>query len=197
MPLVTGPDGKTHHDHGVHVLGNAALLRRALSISARRLDDQAIAVRLTAAWVGHAVPTGDMFRRIQIHAWTVDALGNTLESAPPVTLARLFDDIPRDSSGHGFMTQRVQVADQRVQAPGTPGSDLEREVRFPHVLRGAAVRWEVLYQRMMDPLALSFGINPLEDQLKLAEGELPLASTSDSASPPGLVTPSVTRASAP
>jgi hypothetical protein len=169
-----GEGEQRHKSHQFRVIGDVSLLREAVVAKASRGPDDRVSVELTAGRVGHAFPTGDMFRRLQVRASAVDAQGRVVAEALPVELARVFRDLPRDpdAAAHGDLTnQRVEVRDTRLGPPGTKGATKTAELR----VRGAgahAIRWEVAYQRMMHPLAESFGVNPLEDEVVLASGVL-------------------------
>ncbi|MFO0660799.1 MAG: multiheme c-type cytochrome [Polyangiaceae bacterium] len=195
MPLVDDGNGTTHHNHDFSVIKNPSLIRRAVRVSATRPTNSTLEARLESAWVGHAFPTGDMFRRLQFRVYAVDATGGkTKLLARPIDLARTFRDVPlHPDSNVDFSTQRVEGHDHRLGPPGTSHDhrDLHVDLREAEAL--ARVQWELVYQRMMTPLAESFGINQVEDELVLASGTLESASppsTSASAAPNLTPTPS-------
>lgn len=189
MPFVSGGEGKARHrSHRFRVMGDAELLREAVTAKATRGPDGHVSVELSSGRVGHAFPTGDMFRRLSVRAAAVDAAGNVVGEAVPVELARVFRDLPRDpdAAAHGDLAhQRVEVRDTRLGPTGTKGATKTAELR----VRGSdtsahTIRWEVAYQRMMHPLAESFGVNPLEDEIVLASGTLPPPGASSASSSP-------------
>ncbi|WP_437574244.1 multiheme c-type cytochrome [Sorangium sp. So ce887] len=164
MPLVQGSTGRAHRDHRFTVLGSPALLRSAIDASASRSGANAIEVSARVIAAGHAVPTGDMFRRLEIRASAVDAEGTTVATAAPVILERRFSVRAIDGG-----IERVPAGDTRLPASGAP-----RVVRlvFPAAIDGLAVRWEVVYQRMGAAMAVAFGIDPAADEVVLAAGTL-------------------------
>lgn len=185
MPWVEGAQGQKHHNHDFRVVGDAALLRRALRASAERSSTTQVTLKVESGWIGHALPTGDMFRRLQVRATAIDPkLGAAQGSTPPVDLARTFRDIPvHPDSKTDFTTQRVEGRDTRIGPPGTPTDHREIVLDVRGATASTRVHWEVVYQRMMTPLAESFGMNQVEDELVLASGDLdPIATPSASSS---------------
>jgi hypothetical protein len=96
-------------DHGFVV--DAAKLRAGLAVAvrARRTEGRVTASFELASRAGHAVPTGDMMRRLQLRVWTDDG--------PPATteLARRFSEVHE-----GSRVVHVEASDDRVPADGRP-----------------------------------------------------------------------------
>ncbi len=149
-----------HRSHDFRVLGDAARLRSAVTARAARVDDRAVTVSLSAARIGHAFPTGDMFRRLEVRARVVDASGATVVAATPVVLARRFS-MQRN--------EHLQIADDRVPASGEAR---EARLEFAAPIDGRAVRWEVAYQRLDARMAKAFGVDTNADEVIVAEGTL-------------------------
>lgn len=157
MPKTKGAAGTAHKSHRFRVQGDRDLLRAALEITPERADQRTFVLALRANKVGHAVPTGDMFRRIEVRA-RLDAG----PSARSVVLARRFRITPTDRG-----PTRIQVGDDRVPANG----DVRRvELRFPEEIAGRDVLWQVVYQRMDADMAELFGVDSKKDEIVLAEG---------------------------
>ncbi len=78
-----------HRDHRFDVSRNEQLLQSALDVRSRRTAE-GIEVHLTTRGVGHALPTGDLFRRL-----VVAVRGESVDGTPlgeeEVVLARRFD----------------------------------------------------------------------------------------------------------
>jgi Cytochrome c554 and c-prime len=168
MPLVDGPEGR-HKSHAFSVLADPAMLRRAVMARAERAGAR-VHVTLSAGDVGHAFPTGDMFRRLEVRAAAVDRAGRVIARAQPVTLGRSFTDVPRDPSGRDLTFMRVESADTRVPAPGQ--GERAVELTLPGGAASARVTWEVVYQRMSTPMAEAFGVSQVLDEVVVASGEL-------------------------
>jgi hypothetical protein len=160
MTLLQDEPGRTHRSHDFRVLGDTARLRSALTARASRADDHVVTLSLAAARVGHAFPTGDMFRRLEVRARAVDATGATVATAPPVVLARRFGR---------HRAERVQIGDDRL-----PASGAAREVAlvFADPVSAREVRWEVVYQRLDATMARAFGVDTRADEVVVAEGAL-------------------------
>ncbi|MEZ4439159.1 MAG: multiheme c-type cytochrome [Polyangiaceae bacterium] len=158
MPVVDGPRGP-HRDHRFAVQADPERLRAAVVASARQRDERNLVVTLRAEGVGHAMPTGDIFRRLEVRAFAAE--DNT---ARPVVLARRFQPAP---APHGGM-QRLQVGDDRLPASGAP---VEVELFFlrPPV---PPIRWEVAYQRMGPSEAAVFGVDLSADETIVASGSI-------------------------
>lgn len=82
-----GSDG--HVDHRAHVSRNEELLRASLALDAAR-DEAGLRVTLTPRGVGHALPTGGLFRRIRLVV-TAEDFGGSPMGEREVLLARRFD----------------------------------------------------------------------------------------------------------
>lgn len=164
MKSVTDPaTGKAHRSHDFRVTGDPAMLRSAVVASAKRLSGQAITVTLSAGQVGHAFPTGDLFRRLEVRARAAGEGGIAITGQPVVLSRRL--SVLQTPLG----IDRVQTADLRVPASGTPVTTV---VLFGADVSRAAVRWEVAYQRMPPALASTFGLDPSDDETIVATGTL-------------------------
>lgn len=136
------------------------VLRAALRITATRPGPSLVRLELTPQRVGHALPTGDLFRRLALRVEGQAADGRRLGQQR--LLQRHF----------GLVRQlgawvRVTAYDDRLT--GKAGIDLPLDSS----LAGRPLRWQVRYQRVELPLpfADSAQLRPADDVL-LAEGEL-------------------------
>lgn len=155
-------DATEHTDHRFRVQGDTELLRGALAISARPGRERTVVVSLAARGAGHAVPTGDMFRRLELRAWA--GAGERALEAEPVVLAREFEMVATERG-----RRRMQIGDRRVPASGEP---IEVELVFPQPIGARPVRWEVVYRRMGPREAALFGVELQSEQVVIAEGTL-------------------------
>lgn len=151
-------EGKDRHKSHVFLASrDENMLRRSLAVHARPLGPGTVEVILRATDVGHAVPTGDMFRRLVVRAEALDAKGQVVGRAERV-LARHFD---RD--GHGFR----EIDDDR------PGGRQGAEIRVPLDLGeralDARVRYRVEHQRVKNSFRAS---SRVEAAIAVAEGEV-------------------------
>jgi hypothetical protein len=169
MPLVTQGTTPPHRSHTFSVQTDAALLRSAVSGQARRSGSRGITVSLRVAEAGHAVPTGDLFRRLEIRAQV-----GTMKASPMV-LAREFR---RDRSASG--DRRLQIGDTRLAADGTPA---EVDLIFPQPLGVEPIHWQVVYQRMGPHEAMLFGVDVASEETVVASGIITAENTQEEATP--------------
>lgn len=136
MPLRTTADGRRYRSHRFDVLADPAqrslAARVAVTLDATPAATVVEAV-VTPGEVGHAVPTGDLLRRLELSVW----LDGDPASMRVETFARRFTA----TAAH----RRTGAVDTRVPPPGT-GS---RRVRFelPPAPLGTTVRWRLDHLR--------------------------------------------------
>lgn len=168
MPIVPGPSGP-HRSHAFAASRDAALVRGSVVVAASRDGDGRVRVRLEARGVGHAVPTGDLFRRIEVSA---EAIGEDMQSldARSVHLARHF------AWGDGRDGKRVKVlrSDDRL-VPGAAPTEIVLDLG--RVGATHPIGWRVAYQRVDVP-------DDVDEAQAILDGEIVLASgTLDPAAP--------------
>jgi hypothetical protein len=173
MPTVAPKDrtSRPHKSHAFQVIGDPSMIRRAAKLSASRLSARKIEITIAAGDVGHAFPTGDMFRRLEVRAEAISASGEVIAKADPVTLGRTFTDQARDRD-KSLAFHRVEAEDSRVPPPGAGPARIV-ELSFKKPVGAARVRWRVAYQRMGTAMAASFGVEQAIDEVIVGEGELP------------------------
>lgn len=131
MPRVDG-----HRSHRFGITRDPGALREAVRVEATRVGGSAVHVELRAVGVGHAFPTGDLFRRLQVSVETDDA-------GPPAAATRWLSrrfSTARASTGAVVV---VETSDDRLE-PGRPS-----EVLLDLGERGQqrALRWKLEYHR--------------------------------------------------
>ncbi len=171
MPEVVDEDGRRRRSHDFSVISNPELIKSAVSVTAARGQDTELLVELEGARVGHAFPTGDMFRRLELRAEALDAEGNVVMTAKPVHLARRFGDVSGAAEHPVPTTRRVEVADTRVPPPGR--GTRKAVLRFAGSTSRLSVRWVVAYQRMDHAMAASFSVDQARDEIVVARGLIP------------------------
>ena len=129
-------------DHAFGSTRDDEALRRALHIAARREGD-ALVLELEPHEVGHAFPTGDLFRRIELHAELVGAEGETLATLTRY-LGRHFEP-RRHLDGRLNHASDLPVPDDRIRENTTIRLELDGRGR------AAALVWWVDYQRVGPP----------------------------------------------
>jgi len=143
---MTKKDG--HTDHRFAASRDEAFVKSAVTIRARRVAPDRIEVALTPALVGHAFPTGDLFRRVRVSAGRASRF-----------LARHYasrQEIP------GVLV-RSEVGDDRVLGG-------ERIVELPVTLEKTRVR--VVYERAEGPSGTSSSSATVAGSIELFDAEL-------------------------
>lgn len=150
-------DGR--RDHRFAASRDPGLLRRALAATATRRGT-AVDLVLRPGWVGHAVPTGDLFRRLVVEAEVADEQWQVL-AAEARPLGRRF------AAEHG---RKAPIADERVGADG-PGPTAVTLELGP-AAEGRTIRWRVVYERV-EFMRDAEGSAVVEARVPVAEGALP------------------------
>jgi hypothetical protein len=121
-----------HRDHRFNVSRNEALLRSSLDVEISRRTAEGIELTLKTNDVGHAMPTGDLFRRLRIVVFAESRDGRLLGD-DEILLGRRFD------RAHGVPTEtnddRV-FGERRVHIDGAwiaNASHISIEVRYDRV----------------------------------------------------------------
>lgn len=146
-----------HRSHRFLAGHDEATLRQSLIVQVHR-EPEAIVLTLIPNQVGHALPTGDLFRRIAVE---VEPDTVTSQAAPRTQyLARRFAS-EQQVPGRWV---RVTRQDTRLFGP--------RELRFP-VSGPAPVRYRIRYERVAFPKDLRGGPAVLDGTIELASGLVP------------------------
>lgn len=148
-------DGR--RDHGFAASRDPEVLRRALTVTASR-EGSTVRLVLRPGWVGHAMPTGDLFRRLLVEA---EVAGDDWQ-----VLAADARALGRSFAAEGG--RRVPVADARVGAAGP--EPVEVALELGDAAEGRTIRWRLLYERVsfVDDL----GAAEVEARTTVAEGAL-------------------------
>lgn len=155
MPL-TGK--QPHLDHEFRVSHNPAMLRRAIECKLERAGSASVRYHIGATNVGHSVPTGDIFRRLELRVQSLNPSTQEYETASPVVFARLAEP------------GQKQIHDTRVPPPGL--GVVEGEVVFTHSITLTNVEWSLVYLRMSQTLYQTFGLDAEADAVVLCSGTL-------------------------
>jgi hypothetical protein len=160
------PRAGGHRSHAFAASRDPALVRGAATVTATRPGARLVRVVLTpTATLGHAFPTGDLFRRLEISA---RVSGVTLPEERVRLLARHFR--PGRSAGAGLLP-RVLAADDRVGLAGSAPSVVELDLG--RQAEGRPIAWRVTYQRVEHPAGREERDAVVEGEIVVAEGTLP------------------------
>ncbi|MFK7986685.1 MAG: hypothetical protein AB8I08_11725 [Sandaracinaceae bacterium] len=144
-----------HHDHTLPGGLDARLLRDAIEVqvTASRSGGQTrVRLRLAAAGAGHAVPTGDIFRRLIVEAWP----RGQRPSGASTELGRRF---VIDARGH-----HRERADDRIPAAGERVVELVLEGEHPRL------GWSVWLWRTDPTRAARLSLTDAQSRRRLARG---------------------------
>ena len=152
------PTARGGRAHGFAVASDPALLRRALLTQVTRRGES-LAFDLAPGEVGHAVPTGDLFRRLVVVA---EVIGEDYQLVAHVErpLGRHFRF---EAGANGGRVQR-EISDDRVQ--GAMHLDLDLGPRAA----GQAIAWRIEWQRVQ---SMHEEEAVVADTVVLAEGRQP------------------------
>lgn len=152
------------HDHSLGSTRDPNAMRQALQVTAKR-DGNDLVVTLVPHEVGHAFPTGDLYRRLEIGA-ELHANGERIGSATRY-LARHFAPwrLPSGALNPAF---QWPVVDDRITEPTTIRLAIKSDVDSTDT----ALTWWVDYQRVDERHADAPGESSIADEIRLAAGTL-------------------------
>ena len=157
------PDRRGRPSHGFVASRDPEIVRSAVGITAERVDARRVRVTLTPRVSGHAFPTGDLFRRVEVSAEAV-GVDNMVLSADRRYLARHF--ALRD----GHVGRRLLRDDRVFFEPVTVELTLGAEAA------GRRVAWRVAYQRVAHPVGQDTSAAAVDGEVVLGWGWLAPAS---------------------
>ncbi len=159
MPKIETSSG-VHTDHTFYVSRNDALLKASVQAVMSRTAT-GVSMRLRSKGVGHAFPTGDLFRRLTISLEVHGADGQVLWSRE-LYLAREFESV-QDVHGNVYRATR---RDDRLSN--------EQEIRIPvdEHFRSEPLWWRLTYDRVDHPNTPSGKGAAVSASVILTEGTL-------------------------
>jgi hypothetical protein len=165
MPLARGKNG-SHRTHDFSSTRSPSALAAAVEVTARRTGDGGrVVLDVRTNRVGHAFPTGDLFRRLRV---SVEALGSdfrVLENDERY-LARHFASRLQRSGRFA----RVEVSDDRPGADGT--GNLQTHFDLGAAGQSAPIGWSVVFERVGALHASTESDAEVLDSVPLAQGVL-------------------------
>jgi hypothetical protein len=139
-------DGGRHTDHRFLASRSSLLVRSASKVEARR-DGDLLFVTFTRVGVGHAFPTGDLFRRLRLVATS-------------------------GSASHEVVLDRQTKRDEEVDnRPFADGRDTY-VATVPLDGLGKNVTWRVVYERVGHPTAAQGNDATIDGAIEIAHGTL-------------------------
>jgi hypothetical protein len=164
MPWV-GEGGGRHRSHAFPGMLDARLVASAVDVTivARREGELVLVdAQLSPGAIGHAFPTGDLFREAVLRVWTEEPESRTSERL----LKRWFAAQP--PSTDGSPTYVVEVDDTRVPPPGA-GPPRRFELRL-HSPTASAIGWSLDLRA-----ANTRRPDPGQRRVRVAEGRVKIA----------------------
>lgn len=149
-------------DHALTSSRDPAALRDALQVTATR-DFDGLVISIEPRGIGHAFPTGDLFRRLAVHVTTEDDAGVVAEDTR--YLARHFAPYRR-ADGTRNPAHAWPVPDDRVEGP------TELRIALPGAEQ-LAWRWWLDYERVASRDELDPSQSTVESTERIAGGVLP------------------------
>lgn len=165
MPRV-GSGANQHLSHAFPGGHDPGFVKGALRVRAERTAANRVLLVLQTERVGHAFPTGDLFRRLEV---SVEAIGEDYQTVSSARrylsrhwsekqqLARVVRQVKRDD--------RVRQTAQEVELELPLGSD-GSAAALP-------VAWRVAYQRVEHPRSEADEDSVLDGEIEIASGTLP------------------------
>lgn len=160
MPKVTGPKGRAHRSHAFRVQGDATMLAKAVEVKRAELSRGEVRLTIAPGAIGHAFPTGDLFRQAEVRAFAIDAGGRALSAPSVEVLGRTF----RFAQATPHTVVQSQRTDTRLVGPRVV------TLSVPEATRRA--RYQVVWQRLPPPLAAKLGLKMSEHEAVVVEGEI-------------------------
>lgn len=156
MPSV----GQGRRSHGFAASRDPDMLRSAVSVVAARPEADVVTLTLRLGRIGHAFPTGDPFRRLQLE---LDAV--TPEGLVPLERRALRREV--ETQRVGFFKEAHERADTRVG-----GRDFAPVQRFElGDAHASTVRWRLAYERL--DVTFDRDAPHVFDRIVLYQGTLP------------------------
>jgi hypothetical protein len=160
MPSVG--DGPTRHrSHAFPGGHDADFVKGALSVRAERCENDRVCLVLTTAGVGHALPTGDLFRRLEVSAEAIGSDEQVVGSARRY-LSRHWSEERKLAT----LVRRVMRDDRASDSP------LELELELEGTVAALPIAWRVAYQRVDHPRSESEQDSVVDGEIEMASGTL-------------------------
>lgn len=151
MPWRIGEDGGRYRSHRMRGIDDAEFMASAVQVQLRAKivgDETVVEAEVHAETLGHAFPTGDMFRVAELAVWPV----GQSEQAKGLEMRREFGTVARLDDEGVMQAWGAEVRDTRPR----PGRPVRRTLRFA----GAhpELSWSLVHRRMPTEQARSQGL---------------------------------------
>jgi hypothetical protein len=165
MPLV-GTGAAKHRSHAFPGGHEPELVKGALRVRAERRAADRVVLVLQAERVGHAFPTGDLFRRLEVSA---EAVGSEYQAVGSTR---------RYLSRHWSEKQQLARVVRQVKRDDRPTDtplevELELETSERTLVATLPLAWRVAYQRVEHPRSEADEDSVWDGEIEIASGTLP------------------------
>ncbi|HEY5376244.1 MAG TPA: multiheme c-type cytochrome [Polyangiaceae bacterium] len=160
MPNV-GAGSDRHHSHAFPGGHDEGFVKGAISVRAERCTSESVCLVLVATRVGHAFPTGDLFRRLEV---SVEAIGG--DDQVVASARRYLSRHWSDQHALSTVVRRVSKDDRATDVP------LRLELTLGGAVASLPVAWRVAYQRVEHPRSEAEADSALDGEIELASGTL-------------------------
>lgn len=158
MPLVASKKGPAHRKHDFRVFGDHEFMRRAVVVDRAEIHKDGLHIDLNLGTIGHAFPTGDLYRRVEVRATAVDSRGNAFGPPAVEVLNRIF--------GSAFdgpdKPIPIEKEDRRLKGP--------KKLVLPLPAGAKRARYEIVWQRLPPEMAKKFRMKMSEHEMVVMEG---------------------------
>jgi hypothetical protein len=158
MPIVPSQKGAPHRKHDFRVMGNRDFMARAVVIDKAEIKDDALHLDLALGTIGHAFPTGDLHRRVDVRAMAVDGRGKTVGKGSSQVLRRVFGPAFEGPN----KTVPIEREDGRLTGP--------KHIILPLPKGTTRARYEIVWQRLPPEMAQNFHMNMKDHEMVVHEG---------------------------
>lgn len=158
MPLVPSQKGPAHHKHDFRVMGDRDFMARAVLVNHSEIKDDALHLELALGTIGHAFPTGDLYRRVDVRAFAIDTKGKTMGNPSSHVLRRVF--------GPAFEGPNKPVPIEREDGR----LNGQKHIVLPLPKGTTRARYEIVWQRLPPEMAKKFGMNMRDQEMIVIEG---------------------------
>lgn len=156
-------DASGRRSHDFTASRSAEVVRRAVTVRAERLDATRVRVVLTPNDPGHAFPTGDLFRRLEVTA--------ELSGPDHMRLAGATRYLTRHWGFRPSKAGRELKLDDRVHFQESV-IELDLGAELAEAARTHPIVWRVAYQRVAHPNGIEETDAEIDGELEIASGSL-------------------------
>lgn len=160
MPEVANAAGQSHRAHRFQVQGDPRVLSQAVLVDAAAFVGDNLTLTVRPGAIGHAFPTGDLFRQVEVRAVGLDASGKPSGPASSEAWRRTFE--PKRVGSE--VIPRAPKDDTRLVS--------QRTVSLPLSPQTRRARWQIVWQRMPASVAKRLGFELSQQEQVVMEGEV-------------------------